>query len=487
VNDISSLTIRDEFYEITYPGTIPPGGTIVHDSLFTVQKAPQQGDSFLVSFKMKFDFNVVTVEKMFPIAPWNPPTNWGDTLWVFPIRGASSNVIPLVTDPTQMTGHTYLVIFTGDSLNLRWNLIDETTGDVKLSNQLPGNSVDDDFPIVDGVEWNVVYREPGIEAIVQVANRLGPLDPSDWDAQGAPYHGNNVWHSLSAPSDLNRFYMSAGGGNGTIDRIIRSIENAHNHDFEIRFTTDGGIYLWWYDDDTWQYVPFEAWDVGIGTYDDPSDDIRCLTGGYSGGSATGVGGCTFDYTDPYFGYPATDWIYLRVPLDSMGTYQVFENDVLSGTLNFDWWSHTEEVLARLIFCDYTGNNLLPETGTVIRFITNKINYPGDSVRVITDSTLSTGPTRPIYRFDLAQNYPNPFNPTTTVRFSVARPVPVKLEIFNVLGQKVRTLIDRKMAPGVYRVVWNGCNDARVPLGSGVYFYRLKAGDYVKVRKMVLIR
>ena len=487
INSISSFSFQDEFHSFSLPVNIPPNGIVQNDSFFVIQVAPTQGDSLYLSMKFTFDLTRSVFHRTFPLASWTPPSNWGDTLWVQPVQGTTLNVIPIVADPTAITGHTYLVTFRVDpsSQQLYWNLIDENTGETKLANQLPGHSVEEDFPIVDGVEWNVIDPGPGLQAIVEVANRLGPLDPSDWDVTGAPFHGNNVWHSLSAPSDLNRFYLSAGGGDGSIDRILRSIENAQNHDFEIRFTNNGGIFLWWYDDDSWTQIPFEAWDVGIATYEDTTDDVRCLTGGYSGGGTTGI--FDYTYTDPALGYPATDWLYIRKPLDSLGTYQAFYNDVTSGAFTYDWWSHSNEVLARIIFCDYTGNQTLPETGTVIRFITNKINYDGDTVKVITDSTLSNGLQQAPLRFYLAQNYPNPFNPLTTIQFSIAMHTKVKLEIFNVLGQKVRTLVDDKLAPGVYQIKWKGQNDEGIPLGSGVYFYRLKAGKFVKVRKMILLK
>ncbi|MCB0297487.1 MAG: T9SS type A sorting domain-containing protein, partial [Calditrichaeota bacterium] len=98
-----------------------------------------------------------------------------------------------------------------------------------------------------------------------------------------------------------------------------------------------------------------------------------------------------------------------------------------------------------------------------------------------------GETSPPSNFELYQNYPNPFNPATMIRFNLAHKVKVKLEIFNLLGQRIKTLADADMAPGQHRLLWDGRSDAGLRVSSGVYFYRLKAGDYVKSRKMVLIR
>jgi hypothetical protein len=487
------LSLQDNDKENAPEGLyVVPGGLLHDDRAFVVHRASPVGNTTALEVKLECNFGVFYYPMQLPMNQWLPGNQWHQPLPVESIRGATHNIRPVLVDPNQLTGHDYLITFSKYVSQYRdalvWNLYDMTTGECKLSSQAPAHDFTEDMPVVDGIEWKVVYPPPSLLAIVQVANRLGPLPPEEWDEAGAPFQGNNVWHDPSASSDLNPFMLSAGGGNGELERILRSLDNTYDHDFEIRFTDTGGLYLWWYDDDTYAQVPFEAWDVGRGTFDDPTDDVRCITGGYSGVSQTGPNGFTFDYTDPFSGLPATDWVYLRVPNDSLGTYQVFENDVLSGALTYDWWSHTREVLARIIFCDYTGNNTLPETGTVIRFITDKRNYPGDSLVVHTDSVRAAlGLASSMKSFELYPNYPNPFNPTTTLRFRLPTPLHVKLEIFNVLGQRVRTLVDSRLPAGEHKVVWNARNDADRPLGSGVYFYRLTAGDFVKIRKLVLIR
>lgn len=90
-------------------------------------------------------------------------------------------------------------------------------------------------------------------------------------------------------------------------------------------------------------------------------------------------------------------------------------------------------------------------------------------------------------FALNPNYPNPFNPTTTIAYQVPRQSDVRIEIYNMLGQRVRTLLNDRKEPGVYQAVWNGRNDSGVQVGSGVYLYRMVAGDYTQVRKMILMK
>ncbi|MEJ2054087.1 MAG: T9SS type A sorting domain-containing protein, partial [Calditrichaceae bacterium] len=85
-------------------------------------------------------------------------------------------------------------------------------------------------------------------------------------------------------------------------------------------------------------------------------------------------------------------------------------------------------------------------------------------------------------FKLYQNYPNPFNPATNISWQLAVRSYVDLSIYNILGQKVATLVNKKQNSGKYQVEWNGGN-----LVSGVYIIRLKAGNFQQTRKMVLLR
>jgi fibronectin type 3 domain-containing protein len=98
------------------------------------------------------------------------------------------------------------------------------------------------------------------------------------------------------------------------------------------------------------------------------------------------------------------------------------------------------------------------------------------------------PPTVVYSNRLAQNRPNPFNPTTTIEFSLRSPAQVTLSVYNVRGQLVRVLLDERRAAGLHKdVVWEGRNDAGQSVASGIYFYRLVAGDFTDTRKMVLLK
>ncbi len=91
------------------------------------------------------------------------------------------------------------------------------------------------------------------------------------------------------------------------------------------------------------------------------------------------------------------------------------------------------------------------------------------------------------RFDLYQNYPNPFNPTTTIKYAIPKNVNVTLKIYDLLGREIKTLVNEVQSPGVYSVKWNGDNAAGAKVATGIYFYRIKAGNFVKVHKMLLLK
>ena len=90
-------------------------------------------------------------------------------------------------------------------------------------------------------------------------------------------------------------------------------------------------------------------------------------------------------------------------------------------------------------------------------------------------------------FRLAQNYPNPFNPMTVIRYSLSQRSRVSIAIFNILGQEVTTLMDDMQSAGIYETTWDGMDRSGQRVGSGIYFYRITAGDFSETRKMVLLK
>ena len=91
-------------------------------------------------------------------------------------------------------------------------------------------------------------------------------------------------------------------------------------------------------------------------------------------------------------------------------------------------------------------------------------------------------------FGLVRNYPNPFNPSTTIQFSLEKAAPVTLQIYNILGEKVKTLLDKQtLSAGEKYVDWNGTVENGSPAASGVYFYKVSSGSNSVVKKMILVK
>jgi nitrous oxidase accessory protein len=90
-------------------------------------------------------------------------------------------------------------------------------------------------------------------------------------------------------------------------------------------------------------------------------------------------------------------------------------------------------------------------------------------------------------YDISQNYPNPFNPTTVIAYQLPEQVQVDIAIYNALGQKVATVVSKLQEAGYYKVEWNGRNDYQQVMPTGVYFFKMVAGDYKTIKKMMMLK
>ena len=135
--------------------------------------------------------------------------------------------------------------------------------------------------------------------------------------------------------------------------------------------------------------------------------------------------------------------------------------------------------------DYKIASQDPGFWTMYRGNPQRTGYYGDIQATGVDA--STAEVRIPGRFSLAQNYPNPFNAQTLIEFEVAEKGDVSLEVFNILGQKVRTLIKDLRPAGNYQIIWDGKDHGGIPVASGIYFYRLRSGQRVQTKRMVLLR
>ncbi|MBN1481114.1 T9SS C-terminal target domain-containing protein [candidate division KSB1 bacterium] len=208
---------------------------------------------------------------------------------------------------------------------------------------------------------------------------------------------------------------------------------------------------------------------------------------------------TFEDIEPNVGIE--DYNYS--PQDSVGSAKdttvaagtVFRLAVsVGGTANDYQWQLNGADIAGATSNTLTINNIQDsDSGTYTCVITNRIataltlyNRP-IHVSVSGDVGIDTAQLDIPKEFGLLQNYPNPFNPQTTIQYNVPKTAFVTLVIYNVLGHKVCTLIEKEQPPGYYAVVWDGKDMHGHAVGSGTYFYRLTSAEFNQTRRLLFIR
>ncbi len=174
-------------------------------------------------------------------------------------------------------------------------------------------------------------------------------------------------------------------------------------------------------------------------------------------------------------------------LDTLKTTKLDSIDLGDHTNVDEWIQLTDTTLApvgtrfiriRLISTRFNGSN-------------NDGYYDGLSLTTDIPVSVSDELTNTPREFHLYQNYPNPFNPITKIKYSIPagtqNSVSVQLIVYDVLGREVATLVDEYKSCGEYEVEFNSHSDEVQNLPSGVYFYQLKAGDYIQTKKMLLLK
>ena len=164
------------------------------------------------------------------------------------------------------------------------------------------------------------------------------------------------------------------------------------------------------------------------------------------------------------------FVEMLIPRNSPGLVGVESFHIV--LYNFGMTKYVAEVVPSDPLVAYTGQN--PSTAVELRYFARYEHR----VAVVSKADDSVLPET----IQLYQNYPNPFNPTTTIRFALPYSSKVKLDILNMLGQKVATLLNEQRSAGVHQLTFDAAG-----LPSGIYLYRLKAGSYVQTRKILLIR
>ena len=183
-----------------------------------------------------------------------------------------------------------------------------------------------------------------------------------------------------------------------------------------------------------------------------------------------------------------------MPLDPARYYDITTTATYSGLVEICISYEDEDVIE-----DESELALYHHEDTIWRDITTSLDTDNN---ILCGQTSSLSPfviTQPLVtglagtnddlpdEFSLSQNYPNPFNPNTEIQFALPRAGQVKLGIYNIIGQRVVTLVDGFMAAGYHRVMWDSRNSSGKDVASGIYLYKLEAGDFVRSRKMLLLK
>lgn len=437
----------------------------------------------------------------------------------------------VIVDPIQITGRDYQVTFEYDStLEQTVFNIDrmDPSGPVTVLEKQTNQSGDNGYNVVDGLMIKSIGPPPTFKRFLCVANAAGPVDPPvmaayAFNASGFPTlddlepgatDNNDRPDGARQQTNGSTWGFNVGGGNGNfddgsgssfIDRAGRgsNLTRVVPYDFEMRFTAEGGFAIWAFTTEFFGPVPFELWNIGIGTPDDPSDDYRmvpwvldeeveddvynmaAIDHAISGGD-----------NDPYM-----DWVYWLNPVDtSPGTagYDAFVSDGQAGTYDFA----SPEVIARTILVNWNGGSVsdptfpanvdavMPEVGTVFRIISTKPNAASDLY------TFSTAGFDPESGEALAKTaaqevnvYPNPYfgqnvaeiNPLTKfVTFTHLPENNATIRIFTISGSLIATIDDEDRTAqgtlGTNTAQWDLRNDYQVPVASGVYIIHVDMGN-----------
>jgi hypothetical protein len=503
------------------------GGEVVENpDLYALLKAPYSGDSLSFRLGLSFDGFYQVQDFRYPIIPWVPDTLWQKRLLVEILSGFSSNMEAYVADPARLTGHEYVIRFvetpdtSGDTLG--WQLRDRSTGEIKLREGTFPAGEHPAYPVIDGIEYRVRSVPPGFASFQVVANAAGPVNPPEMGCfafynNGFPFLINarypdgtdrpnwgvqqsinvGVWGihtAMTVENDGSFAYFK--------ERVLSDddITRFIPYDYEMRFTQRGGLGKWAFEMGGTYPVPFELWNIGINTPDDASDDFRMIPLVQNDIGNETEGDTIYNINahdhivsggddDPY-----TDLVYWYEPTDKTSGESGYEHFVN----NHD--EVGDEVMARTVLVNWNGGSVadpdfpenldavMLETGTIFRIVSSKPNRAGDSLLIRAPSAQPDKLYDWPHSYRLSQNFPNPFNSETVILFELPQASRVRLEVYNILGQRVLTLLnDVPLERGYHRIHWDGRNGDGIMVSSGVYIYRFRVGAYTKVQKMILVR
>jgi hypothetical protein len=429
------------------------------------------------------------------------------------VSGTSDgNVQPMIIDPNKLTGLTYKVWFEKPADDIVWNLSRTNangTVDTLLRHQMDQTGADTNA-VVDGMLMRVLGPALTFKNFEVVANAAGPLVPSEGGAAGfAGFPSADPTSRQQTTGQRWLFHTGDNGSRGLYDAFLsRTTRDGARwpeiipYDFEMRFTAGGSIGADFNTAGKFP-LPFEIWNIGINTPNDPSDDYQMVAydldngedGTYNlesyGDADHSVSSGT---NDPY-----TDWIYWFRPEDTSpgrAGYLAAEAELNAGT--YDGARETE-VMARTVLVAWNGGsappfaNPLPEVGTIWRITSTKPNTLADTFAFVAPKA-AFNVTKAKEDIHLINVFPNPYYGVNTEelnkyqRFVTFSHLPEKatIRIFNLAGVLVRTI--EKSTPGQFQR-WDLSNESGLPVASGLYVAYIDMPDVgeTKIVKLSIIQ
>ncbi len=416
---------------------------------------------------------------------------YGDSIYHQYSNENDIHVIVNASNPNLLKGHEYKILLKDNNNNLAFDFYDINENRKLVENFLLAESEK---------EYSFYKNFDGINAQIYSKNNLLAFNGGE-NIQEIYHQGVENSHPITIPTfpNINNYGIKINNTSNDISNLIKNYSISRLNDYEIRFNSKINYGVQFFTTKKVVSVPFELWNIGK-TPNDKNDDIRLIPFILENEERS-----SWDFTDSlkvkvryheyFLDYFVSDQIFWMFPQNNNGYESFAEVSEKSGVGNVynlsldssnqdyfvNFMDDTTYAIGNLNFIhsqhDVNYKEIIPP-GTVVRFTST----PSLEGKEIIFSTPNKPEYKPNYDFELFQNYPNPFNPTTKIRYFIPQEGKVEINIYNVLGQKVKELVNENMKTGKYETTFNGSN-----LASGVYIYRIETKNFIEAKKMILIK